>query len=56
MWEHCGRESEVCGVGVAETETVYDVKAKKEKCVFFSKTVEYVGHRIEESGLHTLDY
>ena len=30
----------------------YGVKAKKEKCVFLSKTVEYLGHRIEESGLH----
>ena len=33
----------------------YGVKAKKEKCVFLSKTVEYLGHRIDESGLHTLD-
>ena len=33
----------------------YGVKVKKEKCVFLSKTVEYLEHRIDESGLHTLD-
>jgi len=33
----------------------YKVKAKKEKCVFLARTVEYLGHRVDESGLHTLD-
>ena len=33
----------------------YGIKAKKEKCVFLAKTVEDLGHRVDESGLHTLD-
>ena len=30
----------------------YGVKLKKEKCTFLAK---YLGHRVDESGLHTLD-
>jgi len=33
----------------------YYVKAKKEKCIFLARTVDYLGHRVDESGLHTLD-
>lgn len=33
----------------------YGIKAKKEKCVFLAKTVEYLGHRVDSTGLHTLN-
>ena len=32
----------------------YGIKARKEKCVFLAKTVEYLGHRMDSTGLHTL--
>jgi len=30
-------------------------KAKKGKCVFLAKTIEYLGYRVDQSGLHTRD-
>jgi len=33
----------------------YGIKAKKAKCVFLCNTVEYLGHRVDATGLHTLD-
>ena len=32
----------------------YGIKAKKEKCLFFSKSVQYLGYIISSSGLHTV--
>ena len=32
----------------------YGIKAKKEKCLFFSKSVQYLGYIISISGLHTV--
>ena len=32
----------------------YGIKARKEKCVFLAKTVEYLWHRVDSNGLHTL--
>ena len=28
---------------------------KKGKCVFLAKTIEYLGYRVDQSGLHTQD-
>lgn len=28
------------------------LKAKKEKCKFFQKSVKYLGHELDESGIH----
>ena len=30
-------------------------KVKKGKCVFLAKTIEYLGYRVDQSRLHTLD-
>ena len=32
----------------------YNIRAKKEKCAFLCDAVEYLGHRIDADGLHTL--
>ena len=31
----------------------YGIRAKREKCKFFTPAVEYLGHRVDASGLHT---
>ena len=31
----------------------YGIRAKRAKCVFMSNSVEYLGHRIDSTGLHT---
>ena len=31
----------------------YGIQAKKAKCSFLSRSVEYLGHRVDASGLHT---
>ena len=32
----------------------YNIQARRDKCVFMVDSVEYLGHRIDASGLHTL--
>ena len=32
----------------------YNIRAKKAKCAFMCDAVEYLGHRIDADGLHTL--
>ena len=32
----------------------YGITAKKEKCVFLATTVEYLGHKVDATGVHTL--
>ena len=31
------------------------IRVKKEKCAFLQSSVEYLGHRIDEQGLHTAE-
>ena len=31
----------------------YNIRAKKSKCAFLSPSVEYLGHKVDASGLHT---
>ena len=31
----------------------YGIRAKRSKCTFMSESVEYLGHRVDASGLHT---
>ena len=33
----------------------YNIRANRSKCFFLCDTVEYLGHRIDEHGLHTAD-
>ncbi len=33
----------------------YYIRARQEKCSFFADSVEYLGHRVDASGLHTTD-
>ena len=33
----------------------YRIRARKSKCAFMCEAVEYLGHRIDSDGLHTLD-
>ena len=33
----------------------YGIQARKTKCAFMCKAVEYLGYRIDSEGLHTLD-
>ena len=33
----------------------YGIQTRKSKCVFMFEAVEYLGHRIDSGGLHTLD-
>ena len=32
----------------------YGIRAKRAKCLFMSEKVEYLGHRIDSEGLHTM--
>ena len=32
----------------------YGIRAKRAKCSFLSEKVEYLGHRIDSEGLHTM--
>ena len=32
----------------------YNIRAKRSKCVFMCESVDYLGHRIDATGLHTL--
>ena len=33
----------------------YGIRAYKSKCAFMCEAVEYLGHRVDSEGLHTLD-
>ena len=33
----------------------YGIQARKSKCAFMCEAVEYLGHRVDSEGLHTLD-
>ena len=40
---------------VLKTLQRYGVRAKKSKCSFLQKSVQYLGHRIDVEGIHATD-